>query len=314
MTPRISVLMPVANGMPYLTEAVESILKQDEPDFEFIIVDDGSDDDTPRILQEFCRRDSRVRVLTLPRSGITRALNVGMAVVRAPLVARMDADDIAHPSRFRLQAEYLRRHSEAVAVGSWTLRIDPDSDPITVGRWPCTHAEIDASLLEGHGGLAHPTAMMRTDVLRKLGGYREEFRWAQDKDLWLRLAEQGRLANLPQPLLCYREHFRSTSWQRAEQQRDAVERALADARRRRGLPAKKRSAGSTAIPSSATHEIRFGWVRQAWRRGNYATARKHLEWLVRNGPTNVRIWWRVVWGRLLFGFRGNVDHVPRCTG
>src|SRR4051794_4532921 len=115
-TPAVSIVMPVYNGAAYVAEAVRSILGQTFEDFEFIIVDDGSTDRTPRILHEYERMDRRVRVISRPNTGIVGALNDGVAAAEAPLIARMDADDVSTPQRLHRQVEYLSEHPEVVVL------------------------------------------------------------------------------------------------------------------------------------------------------------------------------------------------------
>ena len=198
MPPRISVVMPVYNARPFLAEAIDSITKQTFQDLEFIIIDDGSTDGSFELSQAAARDDSRIRLIRQSHAGVTAALNRGViGPAQGEFVARMDADDISLPERFEIQADALDRQPDVLAIGSFVQRIDADGDTIAVSKWPLTHEEIDAGLLRGRGGLAHPTAMIRSGALRAVGGYRQKFAFAQDKDLWLRLAERGRLQNLP---------------------------------------------------------------------------------------------------------------------
>ena len=125
-TPAISVVMSVYNGARYLHPAVESILEQDFADFEFIIVDDGSTDGSGAILLEFAEKDARIRLIQRENRGLVASLNEAIALARAPLIARMDCDDIAMPDRFTRQIEYLADHPEIAIVGSHIHEIDED--------------------------------------------------------------------------------------------------------------------------------------------------------------------------------------------
>src|SRR4051812_47715917 len=124
-TPAVSIVMPVYNGAAYLAEAVRSMLGQTFEDYEFVIVDDGSTDRTPRILAEFERQDRRIRVISRANTGIVGALNDGIAAAEAPLVARMDADDVSTPQRLHRQVAYLLDHPEVVVLGSRVIGTDP---------------------------------------------------------------------------------------------------------------------------------------------------------------------------------------------
>lgn len=290
MSPTISVVMPVHNGMPFLPLAVRSILCQSWHDFELIVIDDGSVDDTPQVLQQFAAADPRIRVIDCDRGGITRALNLGLSAARGELVARMDADDISYPERFETQLCFLRTHREIVAVGSWALRIDEGNDPIAVARWSCRAEQIEDELLRGKGGLCHPAAMIRRQVLSDIGGYREKFSFAQDKDLWLRLAERGPLAAVDRPLIAYREHLRSISGSCAVRQSAAALEALRDSCRRRNLPPPRMPRRRRRSQAVDVVRLRRHWIRIALAAGNYRTARKHLRHLILQDPAGVGTW------------------------
>src|SRR5690606_27591817 len=153
---------------------------------------------------------------------------------RGPLLARMDADDVARPGRLGRQVEFLRRHPEVVLVGSRVQVIDPDGEPLCIMGDALSHEEVDGGLLAGLGQLVyHPSVMMRAEAVRAAGGYRAETFPAEDLDLFLRLGESGRLANLPEPLLCYREHLAKVGHLRMARQGEAVRAVLLEAHRRR---------------------------------------------------------------------------------
>ena len=203
--PMLSVCMPVYNAQAYVRQATESILNQTFGDFEFIIINDGSTDDSRKILEELARRDARIRLVSRPNTGYTKALNEALGMARAPYLARMDADDISLPDRFEKQLEYLRAHPECVLVGSRILTIDPFGSPLYEPRHKLVHEAIEAELLAGVGwAIVHPASMMVREVVDALGGYRPEMEPSEDLDLFLRLAEKGKIANLPEVLLHYR--------------------------------------------------------------------------------------------------------------
>jgi glycosyltransferase involved in cell wall biosynthesis len=292
--PTISVVMPVYNSQGYLAAAVESILAQTFSEFELVAVDDGSTDGSLATLERLASGDTRIRIISRPNTGIVGALNDGLTAARGELVARMDADDVAMPDRFERQLHHLSAHPDCVAVGSAVLRIDPDGDPICIQPWALAHEEIDRLLLAGGGGLAHPTAMIRTAAIRQVGGYRREYEWVEDKDLWLRLAEIGRLANLPEPLLKYRLHENSVCWQRENEQRALWEKLLAETYERRGLlgppPQFPPHCGKRPGPG----RTRAKWIRAATRSGNYTTAAKHVRQLCRDQPWQAATWLAVL--------------------
>ncbi len=196
--PRVSVLLCVRNGLPFLPVAVESILRQTLTDFELVVIDDGSIDGTPAWLDACALSDHRVRVFHQANTGLTRALNAGLQHCRGPYVARMDADDLAHPCRLALQATWLDQHLDHVLLGSAYHEIDEHGTARGPSR--VAFATLDADIRRLLGRLNpffHSAVMFRRESVLRLGGYDPTFRLAQDYDLWVRLARCGRVANLP---------------------------------------------------------------------------------------------------------------------
>lgn len=201
----VSVVMPVFNAGVYLREAVESILAQTFEDFEFIIVDDGSTDDSPEILREYARRDPRIQIFSQENRGVIEALNRGFGVAQGRYIARMDADDVALPDRLRWQVEYLERHDRVGLLGGAVSLIDHSGAPLGVVQHPETDAEIRATLGK-HNCFTHPAVLLRRAVVEEMHCYRRAFVHAEEYDLWLRMAERCQMANLPDPVLRYRIH------------------------------------------------------------------------------------------------------------
>ncbi|HEX3455234.1 MAG TPA: glycosyltransferase family A protein [Gaiellaceae bacterium] len=193
---KVSVVMPVRDGERFLGEALESVLGQTLADFELIVVDDGSTDGTAALLADAARRDQRVRVLTQAAGGLTVALNAGCALVRAPAIARMDADDVALPDRLERQVAFLDAHPDVGLAGGGIVLVDEAGSEFD--REP-GHAELAES-----NGLVHGTVAMRTDAFRELGGYRLD--QSEDYDLWLRFEERFGIAALEAPVIRYRFH------------------------------------------------------------------------------------------------------------
>ena len=235
--PRVSVALPVHNCERYVAEAIESILAQTFTDYEFLIVDDGSTDGTLPILHRFAARDCRVRLISRPNTGIVGALNEMLSLARADLVARMDADDIALPVRFERQVRYLDEHPECVMVGSRVIIIDPDGDELTEMGDALSHEQIVTDLLNYKGQMVyHPAVIYRRKAVLDLGGYRPECREAEDLDLFLRLAEIGRIAQPGRALAeVVRRRSSKSSIAQAEAFATKIFRIIQEARRRRGL-------------------------------------------------------------------------------
>jgi glycosyltransferase involved in cell wall biosynthesis len=204
-TPAISVLMPVYDAGRFLAPAVESILAQTFSDFELIAIDDGSVDDSGQVLAAFAASDTRIRVFGQENRGIVATLNRALELARAPLVARMDADDLSRPDRFAKQVAYLREHPEiAVLSGAMDL-IDANGTYLRTDVFPTAPDAIKRELPD-RCCICHPAVMARTLTLRSVGGYRLNAEHAEDYDLWLRVSEVGEIANLPDVLLSYRMH------------------------------------------------------------------------------------------------------------
>lgn len=209
--PRVSVLMPVRNEERYLRAALDSLFRQTFADWELIAVDDGSSDGTAAILTEAARRDHRVKVIRRAGGGLTAALNTGLAACHAPLLARLDGDDICHPRRLELQAAYLDEHPD-IGLVACTFRHFPRSGikqgMIEYEAWQNSlsdHTRIIGDLFV-ESPFVHPGIMTRRTVMEKLGGYQDRG-WPEDYDLWLRMAAAGvRFARLPQTLLFWRDH------------------------------------------------------------------------------------------------------------
>ena len=208
--PDMSVVMAVFNDERYLPQAVESILGQTFGDFEFLIVDDGSTDGTPAILEEYRRADRRVRVMRQPNAGQAVALNRGCSLARGTYVARIDGDDASMKDRLSLQIEFLRRNGHVGLLGGAVDLIDSKGRRFDRDGCPLDDSDIRRALDQGCC-FYHSAVMFRTDAWRVAGGYRKAFLYAEDYDLWLRMAERYQVANLPDALTSRRIHGQQVS-------------------------------------------------------------------------------------------------------
>ena len=200
-TPVLSVLMSVYNGEKYLNLAVDSILKQTFKDFEFIIINDGSIDRTREILESY--QDERIVLIHQENNGLTRALNKGLSLAKGEFIARMDADDSCKPERLEKQVAYLREKPEIVLLGSNCFNVDGEGTLIGQSDLPTDAVQIKWNLLF-YNCLRHSTVMFRRKEVKKIGGYKSTICYAQDYDLWLRIAERYPIACLKDPLIYYR--------------------------------------------------------------------------------------------------------------
>ena len=214
--PRVSVLLPVRDGAPWLPSALGSLARQTLVEHEVIAVDDGSTDGSGDILERAARRDARLVVRHTPARGLPAALELALSLARAPWVARQDADDISHRTRLSRQIEWLEGHPDTDVLGT-CIRLFP---AFAVGtgmqRWAAwhnsllTHEAMRRELLID-SPLAHGTMMARRAVLEAAGGWHERG-WAEDLDLWLRLFARGaRFAKLGSVLYGWRQHRASAT-------------------------------------------------------------------------------------------------------
>jgi glycosyltransferase involved in cell wall biosynthesis len=209
MLPRVSVLLPVRDAAATLDETLASLAAQTLGGFELLAVDDGSRDASRALLERRARQDPRVRLLDVGGAGLVAALNAGLAAARAPLLARLDADDVAHPRRLELQAASFDDDPALDVLGSRVELFGGDGNAgmRRYVEWLNALLDHDALLRDifVESPLAHPSVMLRTERLRDLGGWRD-FDGPEDYDLWLRGARAGwRFGKRPETLLRWRD-------------------------------------------------------------------------------------------------------------
>lgn len=219
--PKVSVVMPVYNGGKYLHEAIESILAQTFTDFEFIVIDDGSTDNSYDIAAAFS--DGRIRLVRQESNlGLVSALNLGLILARGEYVARMDADDISLPERLLIQVDFMDANPAVGVCGSW-LQVFSSTDR-TAWYSPISHNEIYARLLF-ESALFHPTVFMRKSFLDAHNIlYKSDFRTAEDYELWSRCITLCRFANIGKVLLHYRSHDNNAGILNAETKQQSADK------------------------------------------------------------------------------------------
>ncbi len=212
--PKITILMPVYNGEKYIYKAIKSILNQTFANFEFLIINDGSTDQSIEIIKSF--KDPRIYVVSNNKNlGLINTLNKGLDLARGEYIARMDCDDISLSYRLAKQVEFMDKHHEVGVCGSWIKFIQTGK----IFKYPINHDQIKA-LMFINNGLAHPTAMMRTSVLRKNKlYYNSSYKHVEDYDLWVRISKISCLANIPEVLLRYRLHEKQISQEYSVEQK-----------------------------------------------------------------------------------------------
>ncbi len=205
--PKVSVVLSVYNGARFITQAIESVLSQTFTDFEFIIIDDASTDATPMILSTF--KDKRICILRNEKNlKLVESLNRGLKNSCGEYIARIDADDFSLPERFMKQVGFLDAHPDVGVLGTRVRQIDVNGKTLSTLDFPLTHNMIYWEMFFGLA-IAHPSVMMRRDVIMSAGAYNPEFVHIEDTELWSRLITFTHFANLDEVLHVKRVHQES---------------------------------------------------------------------------------------------------------
>lgn len=215
--PVVTVLMSVFNGETYLHDAILSILNQTFTNFEFIIIDDASTDNSFNIIRSF--QDQRIRLVQNEKnSGLTKSLNKGLRLAKGKYVARMDADDVSLSDRLEKQVQFMERNPEVGICGTWFKVTAKDK----IVQHPTTHQEILTALFKDNA-IGHPTSMLRKEVITRYNlFYNENFLASQDFELWIRAASATKLANIPEVLVLYRLHDKQVSALKKKEQKQCA--------------------------------------------------------------------------------------------
>ena len=300
----VSVVMSVFNDAHQLPSTMESILGQRDVALELIVIDDGSTDESGRILDSFAQRDARVRVIHQENRGLTRALIRGCLEARASYVARHDSGDTSDPDRLRKQKAVLDANPEVVFVSCWTNVVGPNDELLFIAPGTGSATEprsiLDANAEWGvsAGPSSHPSVMFRADAYRDAGGYRAEFYYGQDWDLWYRLAERGKFQMIPEALYTTRVDLRTISSSARGAQSEFATLSLA--------AMKARAAGNSDADvlklATNVQRKRKTWfsearglyfIGEALRRNGDERARAYLMRAVRSCPLHAKAWLRL---------------------
>jgi len=301
-SPEVSVVMSVYNGADKLEGTLKSILSQEGVDLEFIIVNDGSTDETLIILQRYAKNDERLRILDQANIGLTRSLVRGCAEAKGEFIAREDAGDVSLPGRLFKQVTRLITDRNCVAVSCHTKFIGPRGEVLYTSS--IDEDELNRSLFTGDpdslfGPSHHGSVMMRRSVFLKVGGYREQFYFAQDLDLWTRLVEHGRMAVIPEALYeAQLEPGSISGLQTQEQQSLKVLIANTSSARRSGKSeacylesaAKIQKTSSEALPKRLAQGNYF--IGSCLRRASPQFAKNYFRESFKNNPLHWQAWVR----------------------
>jgi glycosyltransferase involved in cell wall biosynthesis len=200
-SPLVSVVMSVYNTEKYLTESINSILNQTYTDFEFIIVNDGSNDNSLEIINSF--HDTRIVIINQSNTGLAKALNNGIKLAKGKYIARMDADDISNKDRIEKQVVFLNENPQYVVIGSNATFIDMQSNRLYDSNYFLNDNEIRDRL--PLSPFFHSSTMFKKNIFEEIGGYNEKIKHHfEDRILWNQMAKLGKLGNLPETLISYR--------------------------------------------------------------------------------------------------------------
>lgn len=202
--PLISIILPTYNRAEYISKAIESVFLQTFKDFELIIVNDGSTDNTPKILSEFEKKDSRVKVITNTTNiDLVKTLNKGIRAAQGKYIARIDDDDIwSDPKKLEKEFSFLENNSDYVLVGGGVVRIDAQGKEIMRYLLSEKDEDIRKAILQNNT-FAHSNVLFRKDAWERVGGYNEELKFSEDWDLWMRFGTIGKFYNLQEYFLKY---------------------------------------------------------------------------------------------------------------
>ncbi len=217
-SPKVSVLMPAYNAEKYIGEAIESILNQTFKDFEFIIIDDCSTDNTWGIIQKYAEKDNRIVILRNEKnSKIPKTLNRGLSISRGKYIARVDADDWSYPYRLDKQINFMESHPEVGVSGGNMEVCDETMNKIGLRRYNLDDGKIRKKIFR-YSPFSHPLIIFRADVAQNLRGYNEDLSDAEDYDLYFRIGRYYKFSNLDDILLKYRVTKNSFSHSRVKKQ------------------------------------------------------------------------------------------------
>lgn len=204
--PKVSVLMSCYNGSRWLRQAIESILVQTFTSFELILINDGSIDDTWKIIESYRDIDSRVVAINKKNTGLADSLNFGISIAKGKWIARLDQDDLCESTRLEEQVSFMLKHPNVVLLGSGFIEFDEHDKVIKKHTYPNSHKDLVHNLERSKKFFPHSSAFYIVEVVKQIGGYNTRINRAEDRCLWLELASKGVIACQPIPLVKIRKH------------------------------------------------------------------------------------------------------------
>jgi len=209
--PEVSVVMSCYNASRWLHKAVDSVLAQTFEDFEFILVDDGSSDETWSIIQSYRDKDRRIVAISKKNTGQADSRNMAISIARGSWIAILDADDVCRNNRLQMQVDYVRKNRNIALLGSGFVEIDENGQAIMEHQYPNAHQNLVRRLERLQGFFPHSSSFFQADLFRHLGGYKSRVHRAEDWRLMLAMASVGQIGCLSEPLVQIRKHSNQTS-------------------------------------------------------------------------------------------------------
>ncbi len=288
----VTVVIPAYNLDAYLQDAIESVLKQqyDGP-LSIIVLDDGSTDQSLEVANRMAAKVTNLKVVTQANQGRAKTRNRMLELAETDLVAWLDGDDLAAPCWLADQIGYLHSHPECVAVGGQGYSMTASGNAIGPITHPLDSEEIDQRHLSGQANAFFQSCVLvRKSAVLKAGGYDERYPCAEDYSLWLRLAEIGKLANLPACHLCYRVHATSANWTLNIDQRTQGHTIQQEALKRRGLPVGGKVMDEIPPVKKDDWNRRLFWINIALKSGNPVSALQMLGPALKKHPVSLVMW------------------------
>lgn len=295
--PAVSVLMPVFDTVRYLRQALQSIRCQSFGDFELVVVDDGSTDGSSDLLDGIAASEQRLRLIRRPNRGLVATRNELLEEATGEFIAWMDSDDVSHPHRIERQLAAFHADPELVCVGTDVRLIDARGKPLGVERHPTADQAIRREQMDGQG-LRFGSTMQRRSSALAAGGFRAPFPMGEDFDYLLRIAERGRVANVPEVLYDYRQHLRNTCTAHGSGW-DSYRRIIMDlAQERRDTGSDRLQRGETlALPQIDARSDRtfvpfvlFEWSKGALAGGDRLRAIRYAVMAITTKPLTGLFW------------------------
>ncbi len=321
----VSVVIPAYNLDRYLSDAIESVLKQDYVgQLSIIVLDDGSTDKTWQVAQAMAAKSPNIACYHQSNQGRVAVRNRLLLLAKTELVAWLDGDDVAARTWIREQVEFLRSHPDVLAVSGQGYAMTARGLAIGPMHHPLASQEIEEGHLAGRASnFFQSCALTKKSAVEKAGAYREKYPAGEDYDLWLRLGEYGKLANVDRYHLFYRVHPTSANWTIRGEQKEQGCLIVNEARMRRGLPVISSLEGEPVSNERDDWHRRIYWINIALRSGNPTSALEMLMTALKRHPASLLLWlfalvaiadWFLLWGnrttQLLPGQSGRFGELP----